>query len=103
MATVSDNTKIQSAKGVDTAICFLSGFGFLALEVLWTRMFAQVLENSVYTFSAVLVILLLCLAAGAISVPVWRVESFAFTDFDRPASGRWDWRCRHAVCVHVAD
>ncbi|MCX6879433.1 MAG: fused MFS/spermidine synthase [Verrucomicrobia bacterium] len=65
MATVSDNTKIQSAKGVDTAICFLSGFGFLALEVLWTRMFAQVLENSVYTFSAVLVILLLCLAAGA--------------------------------------
>ncbi len=46
-------------------VCFLSGFGFLALEVLWTRMFSQVVENSVYTFSAVLVILLLCLAVGA--------------------------------------
>jgi spermidine synthase len=48
------------------ALCFLSGFGFLALEVLWTRMFSQVLENSVYTFAAILVIVLLCLAGGAL-------------------------------------
>ena len=48
-----------------TAVCFLSGFGILALEVLWTRMFAQVLENSVYTFASILVIVLLCLAVGA--------------------------------------
>ena len=47
------------------AVCFLSGFGVLGLEVLWTRMFAQVLANSVYTFSAVLVTILLCLAVGA--------------------------------------
>ena len=47
------------------AVCFLSGFGMLGLEVLWTRMFAQVLENSVYTFAAVLVTILLCLAVGA--------------------------------------
>lgn len=46
-------------------ICFISGFGFLALEVLWTRMFAQVLENSVYTFAAILVIVLICLSIGA--------------------------------------
>ena len=46
-------------------VCFLSGFGFLALEVLWTRMFAQVLENSVYTFAAILVIALCCLSTGA--------------------------------------
>lgn len=46
-------------------VCFLSGFGVLGLEVLWTRMFAQVLANSVYTFSAVLVTILLCLAVGA--------------------------------------
>lgn len=45
---------------------FLSGFGVLALEVLWTRMFAQVLENSVYTFSAILVVLLVALAGGAL-------------------------------------
>lgn len=48
------------------ALCFLSGFGVLALEVLWTRMFAQVLENSVYTFAAILVVVLLALAAGAV-------------------------------------
>jgi spermidine synthase len=46
---------------------FVSGFGVLALEVLWTRMFAQVLENSVYTFAAILVVVLLCLALGAFS------------------------------------
>lgn len=46
-------------------ICFLSGFGVLALEVLWTRMFTQVLENSVYTFSAILVVVLISLSLGA--------------------------------------
>jgi len=46
-------------------ICFLSGFGVLALEVLWTRMFALVLENSVYTFAAILVVVLTCLAGGS--------------------------------------
>ena len=48
------------------AICFLSGFGVLALEVLWTRMFALVLENSVYTFAAILVVVLFCLAGGSL-------------------------------------
>ncbi|MDP6355847.1 MAG: fused MFS/spermidine synthase [Planctomycetota bacterium] len=47
-------------------VCFLSGFGVLALEVLWTRMFAQVHENSIYSFSSVLVIVLLSLALGAL-------------------------------------
>jgi spermidine synthase len=49
-----------------TAVCFLSGFGVLALEVLWTRMFSQVVENSVYTFAAILVTVLICLATGAL-------------------------------------
>lgn len=49
-----------------TLICFLSGFGVLALEVLWTRMFALVLENSVYTFAAILVVVLACLAGGSL-------------------------------------
>ena len=38
----------------------------LALEVLWTRMLALVLENSVYTFAAILVVVLLCLAGGSL-------------------------------------
>jgi len=57
-------------------LCFLSGFGFLALEVLWTRMFGQVLENSVYTYATILVIVLICLAAGAgISSLLARLET----------------------------
>lgn len=55
----------ETGRWAGRLVCFLSGFGVLALEVLWTRMFAQVLENSVYTFAAILVIVLLCLAAGA--------------------------------------
>jgi spermidine synthase len=47
-------------------ICFMSGFGVLALEVLWTRMFALVLENSVYTFAAILVVVLSSLAGGSL-------------------------------------
>jgi spermidine synthase len=46
-------------------LAFLSGFNLLALEVLWTRIFAQVHENSVYSFSSVLIIVLVCLALGA--------------------------------------
>ena len=47
------------------AICFVSGFGFLALEVLWTHLLAQIHTNSVYSFSTVLVIVLLALGLGA--------------------------------------
>ncbi|MBW2281907.1 MAG: fused MFS/spermidine synthase [Deltaproteobacteria bacterium] len=46
-------------------LALLSGFTTIALEVLWTRMFAQVLQNSVYTFAVILVTFLLALAAGA--------------------------------------
>lgn len=47
-------------------LAFMSGFSVLALEVLWTRMFAQIHENSVYSFAAVLVIVLVCLSLGAL-------------------------------------
>lgn len=47
-------------------LAFISGALTLALQVLWNRMFAQVLQNSVYTFALVLAVFLLCLAlAGA--------------------------------------
>ena len=42
-----------------------SGALGLGLEVLWTRLFAQVLHNSVYSFAAVSLVFLLALAAGA--------------------------------------
>ena len=37
----------------------------LGVEVLWTRLFCQVLHNSVYSFAAVTLVVVLCLAAGA--------------------------------------
>ncbi len=72
------------------AICFLSGFGVLGFEVLWTRMFAQVLQNSVYTFAAVLVTVLAALAVGAgiaslLARLPWRPASVLFVLL--PAAG----------------
>lgn len=46
-------------------LCFFSGFAVLALEVIWTRIFAQVHENSVYSFAVILAVVLICLALGA--------------------------------------
>ncbi len=46
-------------------VAALSGFVMLALEVLGTRMFEQILHNSVYTFSVVLSVFLAALAVGA--------------------------------------
>ncbi len=54
-----------SSRGVIVLLAFLSGSNILGLEVLWTRMLAQVHENSVYSFAAVLIVVLACLAAGA--------------------------------------
>ncbi|MCG5549422.1 fused MFS/spermidine synthase [Halorhodospira halochloris] len=48
-------------------IAFASGFVTLAVEVLWTRLFAQVLQNSVYTYAIVLVAFLLALSLGSIA------------------------------------
>lgn len=42
-----------------------SGFGVMALEVLWTRKYSLVLHNSVYTYSAIVAVVLAALAAGA--------------------------------------
>lgn len=44
----------------------LSGFITLALQVLWIRMFSQVLQNSVYTFSIIVVVFLVMLAVAAV-------------------------------------
>lgn len=49
-------------------LSFLSGFLSLGLEVLWTRLLAQVLNNSTYAFSAILVTYLVALAIGAILI-----------------------------------
>lgn len=55
-----------ASRSVIYVFAFISGFNVLALEVLWTRMFAQVHENSVYSFSTVLIVVLICLSLGAL-------------------------------------
>lgn len=46
-------------------LAFVSGFNLLAMEVVWTRMLAQLHENSVYSFATVLIVVLVCLSLGA--------------------------------------
>jgi spermidine synthase len=53
------------SRPVIRVLALLSGFNLLALEVIWTRMLAQVHENSVYSFSAILIVVLVCLSLGA--------------------------------------
>ena len=55
----------NSEKAAVAALCFVSGFVILALEVVWTRIFAQVHENSVYSYAIILIVVLVGLAAGA--------------------------------------
>jgi predicted membrane-bound spermidine synthase len=53
------------------ATAAISGFGCLALEVIFVRILAQRSDGSVYIFALMLVIFLLCLAAGAGVVSRW--------------------------------
>ena len=48
-----------------SSLAFASGFGTLALQVLYTRMFALVFHNSTYTFGVVVAVFLAALAVGA--------------------------------------
>ena len=69
-----DDTKRKNNAVIDVSLnapnlvtaAIFSGVLALALEVLWTRMFQQVLQNSVYTFSIILVIFLTALATGSL-------------------------------------
>jgi hypothetical protein len=45
-------------------LSFFSGFTVLSLEVLWGRMFEQVLQNSVYTFALILGLFLFFIVSG---------------------------------------
>ncbi|TGG91780.1 hypothetical protein E4656_15465 [Natronospirillum operosum] len=48
------------------AVALLSGFVTLAVEIIWTRLFSQVLQNSVYTYALVLTTFLAALALGSL-------------------------------------
>lgn len=46
-------------------LAFTSGFGVIAMEVLWTRLLSLVTDNSMYVFAMILVTVLLSLSIGA--------------------------------------
>ena len=56
----------------------LSGFGTLALEVLYTRLFSLVLHNSTHTFAMVIAVFLFGLAIGSL-LSAWLVQRFNAT------------------------
>ncbi len=67
--TTPDTAAVETGRAGGSSgwlvLAAVSGFGILGLEVLYTRMFALVLHNSVYTFGAVVAAFLLALSAGA--------------------------------------
>ncbi len=52
------------------SIAALSGFGVIALEVLYTRLFSLVFHNSSYTFGLIIAVFLLSLSLAALLVPL---------------------------------
>ncbi|MEN9232135.1 MAG: fused MFS/spermidine synthase, partial [Thermostichus sp. DG02_5_bins_236] len=58
--------KSSAASVFITALALGSGFATLGIEVVWTRLFAQVLQNSAYTYALVLTTFLLALALGSL-------------------------------------
>jgi spermidine synthase len=54
----------------------VAGFCGLGLEVLWTRMFAQVLQNSVYSYAAIVVTVLAGLGLAALLVALLSARSW---------------------------
>ncbi len=57
---------VAGAYALAAALACVSGFGVLAIEVLWTHMFSQALHNSVYSFAAILVVFLIALSLGGL-------------------------------------
>jgi len=55
----------RSPRRIVWAVALVSGTVTLGVEVLWTRLFSQVLQNSVQTYALVLATFLLALSAGS--------------------------------------
>lgn len=72
--TVGRRRRTAQAEVVDLSprladvLAFASGALSIGLEVVWLRMFAQVLDNSVYAFSAILVVALVAFALASLFV-----------------------------------
>ena len=54
---------------------FLTGISGLSLEILWTRLFAQVLPNSVFSFTTILLLFLISYSLSPLLVNHWLLSS----------------------------
>ena len=54
---------------------FLSGGAAIALEILWTRLFAQVLPNSIFSFTTILLLFLISYSISPLLVNRWFLAS----------------------------
>jgi spermidine synthase len=73
-ASMPDPEAGEAARRWDPAILFAaaaSGFGTLALEVLFTRMIVNATDSSVFSFAMMLATFLICLALGSFIVSLW--------------------------------
>lgn len=60
-------SKEEARKSLEIkGLAWLSGFLTLGLQVFWTTMFSQTLQNSVYTFSLIVLTFLVALATGSL-------------------------------------
>lgn len=60
----SQNPSLRLNYSLMITLAFTSGLLALSAETVWIKMFAQVLQNSVYSFSAILVVFLIALGCG---------------------------------------
>lgn len=60
----SDQKSFQLSNTQFSILAFSSGMLAIAAETAWSKMFSQVFQNSVYSFSAILVVFLLALCLG---------------------------------------
>jgi len=74
---VAPSVSVKETGAEIRSLAFLSGFLSLALQVLWTTMFAQTLQNSVYTFSLIILCFLLALACGSVIAGLLAKRNFS--------------------------
>jgi spermidine synthase len=56
----------KKVSGVTSAIALLSGFAFLGMEVIWTRVFSVLLNGTLYGVGSVLIAVLIALGLGSL-------------------------------------
>ena len=70
-----DNTRRRRRQRMTQRLVFyglgLSGFCALAYQVLWTRLLILVVDNSIYSFSLILMVFLAGIALGSLTVPLF--------------------------------